>query len=185
MACRRCSNNIFILDLTPGFIELGKDNCKTKRETFRFWDLVRLILEILRYSIPNNALHLMDAYGVVDFGLYWPRKWLYLWWKLTIILQKRKINNLCSPVVFILWVWRIYIKINYSSPPERAKTKIHDTISCHDPHYFNEWGPCKVTRVWPSHKSTEMQSSSDISLTAWRYQNSDYPRHNQDQSQKI
>ena len=26
----------FILDLTPGFIVLGKDNCKTKLETFKF-----------------------------------------------------------------------------------------------------------------------------------------------------
>ena len=32
---------------TPGFIGLGKDNCKTRRETFKFGDLVRLILEIL------------------------------------------------------------------------------------------------------------------------------------------
>ena len=39
---------IFILDLTPGFIGLKKDNCKTRRETFKFGDLVRLILEILR-----------------------------------------------------------------------------------------------------------------------------------------
>ena len=49
IACRRCSNYIFILELTPGFIGLGKDNCKTRRETFKFGDLVRLILEILRY----------------------------------------------------------------------------------------------------------------------------------------
>ena len=51
IACRRCSNYIFILDLTPGFNGLGKDNYKTRRETFRFssWDLVRLILEIWRY----------------------------------------------------------------------------------------------------------------------------------------
>ena len=34
MACRRCSNYIFILNLTPGFIGLGKDNRKTRRETF-------------------------------------------------------------------------------------------------------------------------------------------------------
>ena len=47
--CRHCSNYIFILDLTPDFIGLGKDNCKTRRETFKFGDLVRLILEILRY----------------------------------------------------------------------------------------------------------------------------------------
>ena len=43
IACRRCSNYIFILDLTPGFIELGKDNCKTRRKTFKFGDLVHLI----------------------------------------------------------------------------------------------------------------------------------------------
>ena len=45
---RRCSNYIFILDLTHGFIGLGKDNYKTRRETFKFGDLVRFILEILR-----------------------------------------------------------------------------------------------------------------------------------------
>ena len=44
-----CFNYIFILDLTPGFIGLGKDNCKTRRETFKFGDLLRLILEIVRY----------------------------------------------------------------------------------------------------------------------------------------
>ena len=39
---------IFILDLTPAFIGLGKDNCTTRRETFKFGDLVALLLEILR-----------------------------------------------------------------------------------------------------------------------------------------
>ena len=47
-ACRRCSNYIFILDLTHDFIGLGKDNCSTRREKFKFDDLVRLTLEILR-----------------------------------------------------------------------------------------------------------------------------------------
>ena len=32
--CRRCSNYIFILNLTHGFSRLGRDNCKTRRETF-------------------------------------------------------------------------------------------------------------------------------------------------------
>ena len=41
---------IFILDLAPGFIGLGKDSCKTRRGTIKFDDLVRLILEILRYK---------------------------------------------------------------------------------------------------------------------------------------
>ena len=38
--CWRCSKYIFIPDLTPGFNRLGKDNCKIKRETFKFWDLM-------------------------------------------------------------------------------------------------------------------------------------------------
>ena len=40
---------IFILYLTPEFHKLSKDNCKTRRGSFKFWHLVRLILEILRY----------------------------------------------------------------------------------------------------------------------------------------
>ena len=56
IACRRCSNYIFILDLTPGFMGLGKDNCKTRREAFKFVDLVRLILEILRYVISDDGV---------------------------------------------------------------------------------------------------------------------------------
>ena len=47
--CRRCSNYIFILNLTPVFTGLGKDNYKMRREAFKFWDSVRLILETLRY----------------------------------------------------------------------------------------------------------------------------------------
>ena len=39
---------IFILDLTIGFNRLRRDNCKTRRETIKFYDLVLLMLEILR-----------------------------------------------------------------------------------------------------------------------------------------
>ena len=39
-AYRRCSNYVFILNLTPGFNGLGKDNCTTRRETLKFGDLV-------------------------------------------------------------------------------------------------------------------------------------------------
>ena len=53
IAFRRCSNYISILDLTPGFIGLGKDNSKTMRDTFKFGDLVHLILEILRYVLMS------------------------------------------------------------------------------------------------------------------------------------
>ena len=46
---RQCSNYIFILVFTPGLNGLGKDNCKTKRQSFNVCYLVHLILEILRY----------------------------------------------------------------------------------------------------------------------------------------
>ena len=54
-ACRRCSNYIFILYLTPGFNRLGKDKCKKRRGSFKFWYLLCLILEILRY-VPMQLL---------------------------------------------------------------------------------------------------------------------------------
>ena len=54
IACQRCSNYIFILNLTPGFIGLGKDNCNTRGEPFKFGDFVRLKLEILWYVIHNS-----------------------------------------------------------------------------------------------------------------------------------
>ena len=47
---RRCSNYIFILDLTHGFNGLGKGNCKMKWEIFSFWDLVCLVIEVWQYS---------------------------------------------------------------------------------------------------------------------------------------
>ena len=40
---------IFILDLTPGLDGFRKDNCKTGRETFKFRDLVHLVLEVWRW----------------------------------------------------------------------------------------------------------------------------------------
>ena len=78
IACRRCPNYIFILDLTQGFIGFGKGNCKMRRETFQFWDLVQLILEILQYfsfrSVPvgcfiNMAIrHGIDHIGIFSFS---------------------------------------------------------------------------------------------------------------------
>ena len=45
IACRRCSNYIFILDLTSGFKGFGRESRKTLRESFKCWDFVWLILE--------------------------------------------------------------------------------------------------------------------------------------------
>ena len=38
-----CSIYIFILYLTAGFNRLGKDKCKMRRESVKFWDLVAYI----------------------------------------------------------------------------------------------------------------------------------------------
>ena len=59
-ACRRCSNYIFIL-LTPGFTGLGKDNCKTRQESFKIWDLVRL------YKIFDGSLRVCHRVHITFF----------------------------------------------------------------------------------------------------------------------
>ena len=35
---------------------MSEDNCKRIQETFKFWDLVRLILEVLRYIACKTAV---------------------------------------------------------------------------------------------------------------------------------
>ena len=51
IACRRCSNYIFILDLTSGFKGFGKESRRTVWESFKCFDLVCLILETWQYII--------------------------------------------------------------------------------------------------------------------------------------
>ena len=45
-----------ILDLTPGFNGLGEDHCKTRWESFKFWDLVRLRFYSDFYSVTSNHM---------------------------------------------------------------------------------------------------------------------------------
>ena len=58
---------------------LHEDNCKPIREAFEFWDLVRLILEILQYvlcvldlwstcSVQMNFAITVSADGLAPFG---------------------------------------------------------------------------------------------------------------------
>ena len=72
MAFRCCSNYIFILDITPGFNRLHKDNCMTKRKTFEFWDLVRLILENLtvQFAIVVLPLTTRSALSFASYLVY-------------------------------------------------------------------------------------------------------------------
>ena len=71
IACRRCSNYIFILNLTPGFNGLCKDNYKMRREAFKFWDLVRLTLETLRLVNGNPISVPLNWIAVPQYGVRW------------------------------------------------------------------------------------------------------------------
>ena len=46
---KKHANYILLPDLTPGFNGLSKDKWKTRRDTSKFWDLVRLISKIWQY----------------------------------------------------------------------------------------------------------------------------------------
>ena len=58
IVCQRCCSYISMLNLIPDFNILHKDNCKTRRETFQFWDLVHFISEIWQYL---KCMHQMQA----------------------------------------------------------------------------------------------------------------------------
>ena len=61
---RRCSNYIFILDLTSGFKGFGKDSRKTVQESFECWDSVRLILETWRQVMLGKLSVLAISYQI-------------------------------------------------------------------------------------------------------------------------
>ena len=62
-ACWRCSNYIFILDWIPGCNGLGEDNCKTRREIFKFWNLVRCMPEVWHiYTYCCAYIHTITFY---------------------------------------------------------------------------------------------------------------------------
>ena len=84
--CQCCSICIFYLNFTPGFNGLGKNYCKTRSETFKFLDLMCLILEVWQYMIIS------DLQGPVKG--YWPLPWTqnyfipnYLWNALSHLLS--------------------------------------------------------------------------------------------------
>ena len=67
----RYSNYIFILDLTHGFNIMNKGNCKARRDAFKFLDLVRLILKILRYILLCCVLEIAQFFNTATNALWW------------------------------------------------------------------------------------------------------------------
>ena len=47
-----------ILNLTPGFNGLGRNNCNMRWDTFNFWDLVCLVLEVWQYMDVTSTVGL-------------------------------------------------------------------------------------------------------------------------------
>ena len=97
-------------------VVLGKDNCKTRRETFKFGDLMRLILEILRYicmlslkvlsSIINTLRPRQNGRHFPDDNL----KWIFLDENVLISIRislkfvpKGPINNIPALVQIMAW----------------------------------------------------------------------------------
>ena len=85
ITCRRCPNYIFILYLTPGLNGMGKDNCKTRRESLKFWDLVHFILEgwqYISFQVSGLPLFHMTFYWqneVIQNGWRDPKNLLGTW----------------------------------------------------------------------------------------------------------
>ena len=48
---------------------MGKDNYKMRREPFKFWDWVRLILDTLRYAETDEAYGKQTNYGRISYSL--------------------------------------------------------------------------------------------------------------------
>ena len=93
IVCRRCSNCIFILDLTPGFNGLGKDNCRTRWETFRFWDSVCLYIKGLTVYICKSLL-------IIGF-------YIFVEPLLRIILQRLRLNFFQDLTKHFEWDFKI------------------------------------------------------------------------------
>ena len=66
-------NYTFILYLTPGFNGLRKNNCSMRRETFKWWNLLCLILEILWYYVRCHFTISFVNYYVLNWYVFFPQ----------------------------------------------------------------------------------------------------------------
>ena len=80
IACRRCSNYIFILHLVPGFNGLGRNNCKTTRELFKFLGFgapyirnFTVYLDCLWLDVKHQIMTFLE--GDSHNSLFYSSKW--------------------------------------------------------------------------------------------------------------
>ena len=99
----RCSNFIFILKLIAGFARLGEDKCKTRWETFKFRDLVHLILEILWYSVGIFSKYSISHRICTMFGnVIWCYSTMICMWVVPIGIYYY--NNSLFYFIFTSWI---------------------------------------------------------------------------------
>ena len=95
IACRRCSNYIFILDLTCGFKGLAKDNCKTRRKTYKFGDFVRL-------TVFTTVMYLENASPVALIHMWYISIWIPSW-------KDTHAHHYIWILMLTVWTyWRLY-----------------------------------------------------------------------------
>ena len=88
IACRRCSNYIFVLHLTFGLKGFGKERRKAVRESFKYSDLVRLVLETWRYAQVAGMCWLCMETTIITYG------GSCLWWDILSLITDGK-DRLC------------------------------------------------------------------------------------------
>ena len=90
-----CSNYDFILDLTPGFNGLDKNNCNTKREHFKIWKLVLLYWRFDgSYQYSNTSSPCWRISKVLKFENAYAHLYIHMIYKLimnTSISMHRKV----------------------------------------------------------------------------------------------
>ena len=111
---------IFILDYIHRFNRLCKDNCKTRQETSKFWELVRLICDIYLTVYINTYRSITIA---TDEAAFWEHcfwimnelistwknseRGLYLWSNLKYIRYE-----FCHDVCWLALPWWLFICSN-------------------------------------------------------------------------
>ena len=112
--CRRCSNYIFILDLTPGFNGLDKDNCKTGWETFKFWDSVHLVLEVWQYVSMKHLVQCPTDIMKLDLSV------------LTLLILKTKYCQIPRSMPWLLMPWLLAPPVH--QPPWYWQCRINRSL---------------------------------------------------------
>ena len=106
IAYRRCSNYIFIVNLTPSFNGLGKDNYTTRGQIFNFGDLVRCILDVWWYcSSGRNTLWPIQnshhfAQHIIKYMCLYENIYIYIYSDIVVMTHLT-----ISHHWFMYWLW--------------------------------------------------------------------------------